>query len=131
MNNKFLIQQTAFLMEISSQEINENSSKFLLKPNALKQCISKILNTNDNGNAINIVNANQIEFPSFEAIKVSTESNYKGRKIFRCYGLKVHIIINTISISRRVILMKLQKAQDDGSFIEHLSMAWKLKDTIF
>eukprot|EP00486_Rosalina_sp_Unknown_P001857 CAMPEP_0201575068 /NCGR_PEP_ID=MMETSP0190_2-20130828/20014_1 /ASSEMBLY_ACC=CAM_ASM_000263 /TAXON_ID=37353 /ORGANISM="Rosalina sp." /LENGTH=284 /DNA_ID=CAMNT_0048004221 /DNA_START=382 /DNA_END=1236 /DNA_ORIENTATION=+ len=31
-------------------------------------------------------------------------------------------------MSRRVILMKLQKAQDDGSFIEQLSIAWKLND---
>jgi len=124
-NNKFLIQQTAFLMEISSSEINENSSKFLMRPNALKQCIAKILNEGEHNN---LVHTNHIEFPSFEAINVSTENNYEGNKVYRCYGLKAHISINTISISRRVILMKLKTAQKDGTFIEYLSIAWNLED---
>ena len=123
-NDKFLLQQTAFLMEISSEEINQNSSQFLLKPNAFKQCIARVLSNGDD----NTININQIEFPSFEAIKVSTECNYKGEKVFRCYGLKVHIAINTISMSRRVILMKLQEAQDDGALIQQLSIAWRLKE---
>merc|ERR1719445_970211 len=117
LNNEFLIQRTAFLMEISSAEINTNSSKYLLQPNALKQAIADILE----------IDSNSIELPLFEAIKVSTESNCQNKKVFRCYGLKIYFAVNTVTMSRRVVLMKLEKSVEDDTMVNKLVNAWNLE----
>ena len=107
LNRLFSVHRTAFLVEISSLEINRKCSSLLLRPSALKAVFAEILG----------VDGDCIELPLFEAIKVNT----------RCHGLKLYLSVNTHTISRRAVLMKLEDAQKNEELVKGLVTAWNLE----
>ena len=118
-NHKFHIQRTAFLMEISSPEINGDPTSYLLRPDALRLAIATILDIAETSHLV--------EFPLFEAIRLSTPSDGPDQEtVSKCYGLKLYIAINSHLMSRRHILMKLESAQKSKVMAKGLMKAWSL-----
>eukprot|EP01083_Nonionella_stella_P076286 207824_1 len=115
---KYLIHNTAYLMEIEGEEIVTKSNQCLIRPNAFKNVIAQILE----------VEQNCIELPVFEGISVHQECECNNKKVPKCYGLKMYIAVNTLEIPRRIILMKLKEAQTDGRLIRYLMDAWGLTE---
>eukprot|EP01083_Nonionella_stella_P114739 339538_1 len=112
-----LAQQSAFLMEISSEEINKNATKYIVQSNVFREVIAETLE----------LEKDQIELLSFEAINVSTELNYNNSKVSRCYGLKIYIALSNNSMLRRYALMKLEKAKHNQTLMNKLKDAWDLQ----
>lgn len=118
-NHKFHIQRTAFLMEISSPEINDNATCYLLQPDALRRAIADILGISETSHLV--------EFPLFEAIRLHTPCDSPDeQKVAKCYGLKVYMAINSRFMSRRQILMKLETAQKSKLMAKALMKVWTL-----
>jgi len=59
----------------------------------------------------------------------NTESACSSTKsTARCFGLKLYLSVRSTEISRRVVLMRLEQAQSEGTLIEQIMTEWRLEE---
>ena len=119
--HKYWVHQTAVLLEISSAKIGilPNARRYVLKRDAFRKAMAEILG----------IDANLVEIPLLKPIELNLNSSYsKGPQVAKCCGIKAYISVNTHQMPRRVVMMKLMEANEDGTLVSALDKIWELRE---